>query len=82
MSDDQGWTFTDPISERECALIIPPDGRVFPSEGEPKIGIEHPECDHLADLAIELDAFYCPACRWNGRVSGTWCVALIDAAGR
>jgi hypothetical protein len=29
-------------------------------------------------LSIDLDAFYCPVCRWNGRVSGAWCVHVIE----
>jgi hypothetical protein len=69
------FTFLDPIRDRLCALVVPPDGRVY---GEPKIGIAHPDCDSLADLSVELDAFYCPACGWNGRVSGAWCVDMIE----
>ena len=34
----------------------------------------------LADLAIELDAFFCPACHRNGRVSGAWCLDVIEEA--
>lgn len=73
------FRFSDPIRGQTCALVIPPDGRVFPSGAEPKIGIAHPGCDNLADLSIELDAFYCQVCRWNGRVSGAWCVDMIEA---
>lgn len=63
--------FTDPISGEECALVIPAGGRP---------GIAHPRCPALADLAVELDAFYCPACGWNGRVSGAWCAARISGS--
>ena len=69
------FAFTDPIRHRECVLVIPPDGRIF---DEPKIGVAHPDCDTLADLSIELDCFYCQACQWNGRVSGAWCVDMIE----
>jgi hypothetical protein len=71
--------FRDPIRDMTCVLVIPADGRIFPLRGEPKIGIAHPGCESLADLSVELDAFYCQACRWNGRVSGAWCVDMIDA---
>lgn len=71
-------TFTDPISGETCILVVPPYGRVFPSHGEAKIGVGHPRCSELADLAIELDAFYCPACRWNGRISGAWALDVIE----
>jgi hypothetical protein len=72
--------FTDAVSDQECALVIPPRGKVFPEEGAPKIGIAHPQCDALADLAIELDAFFCPRCQWNGRVSGAWCADVLRSA--
>jgi hypothetical protein len=76
-----GFPFVDPISGQQCHLVIPQGGRVYPTKGQPKIGVAHPgACDRLADLAVELDAFYCPACRWNGRVSGAWCVDMIDGA--
>ena len=73
------FAFVDPIRDCECVLVVPPDGRVFPSHGEPKIGVEHPGCTQAADLSIELDAFYCTTCRWNGRVSGAWCVDMIES---
>lgn len=60
-----------------CALVIPEGGRLA---GHPKIGIEHPGCPMLADLALELDAFYCTRCTVNGRVSGAWCVAMVGAS--
>lgn len=72
--------FTDPVANRECVLVIPPDGRVFPRPGEPKIGVRHPGCDMLADLCAAYDAFWCPTCRWNGRVSGAWAIGMIEAA--
>lgn len=67
-------SFTDPISGQECQLVI----------SNVAVGIAHPGCEQLADLSIQLDAFYCPACRWNGRVSGAWCADMIaqdDASG-
>jgi hypothetical protein len=73
--------FTDPVSNEECALVIPPDGRVFPSAGQPMIGAAHPRCTVTAELSLGLDAFWCPACKWNGRVSGAWCADQIRAAG-
>lgn len=79
MSDTR-HPFVDPIRGEKCVLVIPSNGRIFPNQGQPKIGVEHPRCDHLADLSVDLDAFYCPVCRWNGRVSGAWCVSKIEAA--
>ena len=73
-------TFLDPIRNRMCALVVPPAGRVFAFNGEPKIGVRHEGCEELADLSIELDCFYCPTCRWNGRISGAWAVDVIETA--
>lgn len=74
--------FADGVSGEECTLVIPLDGRIFPRPGESKIGIRHPGCVELADVSPELDAFFCPACRWNGRVSGAWCNRKIEDSRR
>lgn len=79
MADTYREVTYDPIRHHNVTLVIPDGGRIFPSDGEPKIGIEHPGCDQLADLSVELDAFYCQACKWNGRVSGAWAVDRIQA---
>jgi hypothetical protein len=71
--------FSDPIKNQWCELVVPDGGRVFPIAGEPKIGVDHPGCDERADLSVELDAFYCPKCRWNGRISGAWAVDVIES---
>jgi hypothetical protein len=71
------FPFTDPVTGRECVLCIPPGGRVYPLPGQPKTGVRHPGCDHLADLSVSLDAFWCRACLWNGRVSGAWAIEMI-----
>ena len=63
-----------------CELVVPAGGKVYPQDGEPKIGIAHPRCISIADLAIELDAFFCSTCKRNGRVSGAWCRDVIEAA--
>lgn len=73
--------FTDMVSGRECTLVIPPDGRLFPKPGEPMVGIRHPDCDELADVSVILDAFFCSRCsHGNGRVSGAWCIDMIEAS--
>lgn len=71
--------FTDDASGRTCELVIPPDGKVFARPGEPKTGVLHPHCDAVADLCMDLDAFWCPVCKWNGRISGAWAVDMIEA---
>ena len=72
--------FTDDVSGQPCELVIPDGGKVFPSPGEPKTGVRHPDCPAVADLCMDLDAFYCPACRWNGRISGAWAAGMIGAS--
>jgi hypothetical protein len=74
------YLFHDPITQVEVALVIPPDGVIFPMKGEAKIGVEHPGCAETADLCLDVDAFYCPRCRWSGRITGAWAVALIETS--
>lgn len=71
--------FTDPVSKRRCLLVIPPAGKIFPAEGEPKTGVAHPGCTELADLSLDLDAFFCPECKLSGRISGAWALDRIKA---
>lgn len=54
------FAFTDLVSGRVCELVVPEGGAVFPREGQPKTGIMHPGCGTVADLAVMLDAFWCP----------------------
>lgn len=72
--------FTDVVSGAECELVIAADGCVSRKPGEPKTGIRHPDCDQLADISVGLDAFYCTTCHHGGRVSGSWCLDMIEAA--
>ena len=71
--------FTDPIGGDECELVVPAGGAVYPAPGQAKIGIGHRGCPGVADLAVELDAWQCRACGRIGRVSGAWCVDVIEA---
>jgi len=81
MSDSVRAKFTDSATRQQCELVIPPGGYIFVAKGsdKPKIGIAHPGCPELADLTLELDAFHCPACGFNGRVSGAWAAGRIQA---
>jgi hypothetical protein len=72
--------FTDLVRLRECELVVPLGGQLTPAFGEAKIGVDHPGCIIRADLALELDAFFCPLCQWNGRISGAWAADVIRAA--
>lgn len=76
--DGTDLDFIDPIRGQRCVLVVPEGSRIFPSPGEPKIGIEHPNCDQLADVSPDLDCFYCQTCQWNGRVSGAWVFDVIE----
>ncbi len=73
------YHFTDPVSGRVCDLtFIGPD----PSWWDHTAGVAHPDCSMLADVSAEIDAFYCPECRWNGRLSGMWATDCLRAARR
>ena len=64
--------FTDLVSGQECTLILEP-GQM------PRV--EHPDCVVPAEVAVDLDAFYCRFCQWNGRVSGAWVMAMKAGRG-
>lgn len=64
--------FTDLVSGRAVVLHVSADPTAS--------GVEHPDCDQLADVSPGLDAFYCSKCRWSGRISGAWFVDLVTAA--
>lgn len=67
--------FTDPSSDRTVTLVIQgPD----PSFWNGTIGVRHGDCPTLADVSPDIDAFYCQACRWNGRVSGAWAIDMAE----
>jgi hypothetical protein len=66
VSDLLEGIFVDPISGRQCFLAT-----------DPLLGVAHPNCPELADVTVELDAFYCRACGWNGRVSGAWVMDVV-----
>lgn len=66
---DGAHPFTDPVSGRDVVLHLV-DG----------LGVAHGDCPVLADVLPEIDAFYCPACRWNGRISGAWFTGLVAAS--
>lgn len=69
--------FRDPISNRECMLRIGVNvDRLRP--GMVGMGVRHGTCVQMADVSPELDAFYCPGCGWNGRVSGAWVMEKLD----
>ena len=65
----QPMTFRDPITGDMCELVAVPE-----------VGVKHPRCARLADLCAELDAFYCPQCRMNGRINGAWAIQLVKIA--
>lgn len=77
MTGDRREAFTDPSSGAACALVVPDGGAVYPGPGQAKIGIAHPGCGQLADLALDLDAWQCRACGVIGRVTGAWCHDVI-----
>jgi len=54
--------FTDLVTSRTCWLET--------YAGRPVV--KHPGCPVRAEVSVELDAFYCRFCQWNGRVSGAW----------
>lgn len=65
LSDDKprrSHEFIDRVTGKACTLHV----------AEGWIGVEHPGCDHPADVALSIDAFFCRVCTHNGRISGAW----------
>lgn len=60
------YDFTDPISGHMVTLHV-----------APTLGVKHGDCPQRADVSVELDAFYCSFCGWNGRISGAWVMDLL-----
>lgn len=71
--------FHDPISGLRCVLQAGAGvDRLRP--GLPGLGVMHGTCPQLADVSPDLDCFYCPECRWNGRISGAWAMDMLGVA--
>ena len=66
--------FVDSISGESCSIVHNPSLGWWNGG----MGVEHPRCLQLADLSPDLDAFYCTACQWNGRVSGAWAIEIRE----
>lgn len=60
--------YTDP-SGRQSTIIITGDATTS--------GIRHHACNVLATVSPDLDAAYCPQCRWQCRISGAWYTDLL-----
>ena len=69
---DHQHPFVDPVSGRPCVLHMGDEPGVEP-------GVEHPGCIYRAEVAPQLDCFYCRYCWWNGRISGAWFMDLLMA---
>lgn len=65
------YAFLELTSLTECWLVITP---------QLNARIKHPDCPQLADISLELDAFYCVRCRFGGRVSAYWVLERAASA--
>jgi hypothetical protein len=68
----ESFSFIDQASGRACVLRVETNGADWPT-GK----VLHGECETLADVVPEQDAFYCPTCSYSGRISGEWYVQLL-----
>lgn len=68
--------FEDPIHRgAKVTLIVDPTAPLFDA-----LTVEHPGCKELADVSVDLDAFFCTTCHWNGRISGAWAFDMWERA--
>jgi len=70
MPRNDSWVFTDYITGDRCFLVV---------QSGVKPGIRHPKCPVMADIIVELDAFYCLECHYSGRISGAWARDILAA---
>lgn len=68
--------FTDPVTGQVCTVVDDPTGPLIP------LGVAHPGCPEIAETYPHLDAFYCPRCGHNGRVTGAWLISLLPDPGK
>lgn len=64
--------FIDPVkgAARELVVLI----GVSAFDG---LKVEH-GCTDLADVSADLDAWFCPVCHAQGRISGAWALDVYD----
>jgi len=41
-------------------------------------GLHHPGCEQPADVSVDLDSAFCPACGLNVRISGAWVIDVLE----
>lgn len=63
--------FVDPVTGGQVELVVRRGAPLWTAAA-----VVHPGCTEEADVALDLDAFFCRECGRNGRVSGAWIVAL------
>lgn len=71
MRSSKRWLFIEPVNGGACSLIVKPGKRPV---------VRHPNCRSMADVIIELDAFYCMKCHFGGRISGAWAAECAEVA--
>lgn len=69
MATYPAYEFTEWVTGETCYVVI---------NGEKGPIVQHRGCPQMAPVTMELDAFYCTKCRFNGRISGAWVADLIN----
>jgi hypothetical protein len=64
--------FIDPISGTERELLVLSNATAFDG-----LVVEH-GCSDLGNVSADLDAWFCPVCHAQGRISGAWALDVYD----
>lgn len=67
------FPFVDPMTG-DTLVVVFGAAPLVPYDG--KHGVRHDGCERLADVSPDLDCWFCPECRRQGRVSGAWFMDL------
>jgi hypothetical protein len=63
--------FTDPTTGQTHVITDDPNGPRIP------LGVQHPECDKLADIYPDINGFWCRHCGHVGQINGDWITSLV-----
>lgn len=69
-------SFVDPVKGVERELVVLHGVSAFDG-----LKVEH-GCTDLADVSADLDAWFCPVCHVQGRISGAWALDVYDEVNR
>lgn len=65
-------SFIDPVKGVERELVVLIGAPAFDA-----LCVDH-GCSDLGNVSADLDAWFCPVCHAQGRISGAWALEVYD----